>query len=199
MKKLFLILLLGTFVSFGVANAQQATIGRSEIFISYGAVPTTDFFGLYTGIAARIASLGHVTEENSRSFGAVNAGYYFYAKPWLGIGGAYSYANLKQDLVYDGSVVGNQKYGYHNVMGSVKFNWFRRPIVTLYSRAAAGVTIATESFTEAETGMVDKTTEVMFAFQVSPIGIEVGRALAGFAEVGIGNMGVAQVGLRYRF
>ena len=35
-------------------------------------------------------------------------------------------------------------------------------------------------------------------YQVSPIGIEVGRQIAGFVEVGFGHMGTAMAGIRYR-
>lgn len=199
MKKIVLILFLTVVGTHFVAAQEDGVTSRHELFVGYGAVPTTDFFGLYSNMLSRLVSFGPVSQENSRSFGAVNVGYLYYVKPWFGVGAIYSYANLKQDVVSEGMKIGVEKYGYHNIMPSAKFNWLRRPIVTLYSRVAAGVTITPQQYTDAKTGLTSKTTDAMFAFQVSPVGVEVGRAFAGFAEVGIGNMGVVQVGLRYRF
>lgn len=46
-------------------------------------------------------------------------------------------------------------------------------------------------------GKSDSTTQ--FAFQVSPLGVEVGGRLAAFAEGGIGMSGSFVIGARYRF
>ena len=42
-------------------------------------------------------------------------------------------------------------------------------------------------------------TDFHFNWQVSLIGIEVGKSLRGFAEGGFGEQGVLMLGLRYKF
>lgn len=54
------------------------------------------------------------------------------------------------------------------------------------------------SFSRSEVGgESDKSTQ--FAFQVSPVGVEVGGRVAAYAEAGIGTSGCLLVGVRYRF
>lgn len=56
----------------------------------------------------------------------------------------------------------------------------------------------TPSFSRSEVGgESDKSTQ--FAFQVSPVGVEVGGRVAAYAEAGIGTSGCLLVGVRYRF
>ena len=78
-------------------------------------------------------------------------------------------------------------------MPRFKAEWLHGKILTLYSSLAAGVTFYKDSF------VGDTDNKVVFARQISPIGIEIGDAIAGFAELGIGQLGVAQVGVRVRF
>ena len=78
-------------------------------------------------------------------------------------------------------------------MPRFKAEWLHGRIFTLYSSLAAGVTFYKDSF------VGDTDNKVVFAWQLSPIGIEVGDMIAGFAEFGIGQLGVAQIGVRVRF
>jgi len=47
---------------------------------------------------------------------------------------------------------------------------------------------------------VHSNNEIRFNFQASLIGVEVGsQKLRGFAEFGVGEQGIAQAGVRYKF
>ena len=81
--------------------------------------------------------------------------------------------------------------------------------VLIYSKLGLGMTFIFDSYsaesTDGTTGVLsvsaDATSEKQhnFAYQLSPIGIIVGRKACGFAEVGFGTQGIAQVGFMYRF
>ena len=66
----------------------------------------------------------------------------------------------------------------------------------LDSRSEVENALANSSYKPSQT-VTDKSTQ--FAFQVSPVGVEVGGRVAAYAEAGIGTSGCLLVGVRYRF
>ena len=85
-------------------------------------------------------------------------------------------------------------------MPAVKFNWLRKEKVGLYSKLAAGVTFTSNNIKDTDkTVSSDKDKDLMFNFQASMIGVEVGTTIRGFAEIGVGEQGLILLGLRYRF
>lgn len=69
--------------------------------------------------------------------------------------------------------------------------------VRLYGAAAYGLTVFNDN--QVAPGHVDNTGPKLWGFQGTPIGIRVGRKLAGFLEVGYGYKGLINGGLSYRF
>ena len=66
---------------------------------------------------------------------------------------------------------------------NVKWNWMNLKVVSFYSRLGAGA-----SFSRSEVGG-ESGKSTQFAFQVSPVGVEVGGRVAAYAEAGIGTSG----------
>ena len=108
----------------------------------------------------------------------------------LRIGAQVAYSSNTQEIKKTGSEIKNR---YWTLMPNVKWNWLNLKIVSFYTRVGAGA-----SFSKAKIGgQSDKST--LFAFQVSPVGVEVGGRIAAYAEAGIGTSGSLLVGARYRF
>ena len=68
-------------------------------------------------------------------------------------------------------------------MPHLKMRWLNLRILSLYSRIGVGLSESARQW----------------AFQVSPIGVEIGGKVAAYAEAGIGTMGSLVAGLRFRF
>ena len=98
--------------------------------------------------------------------------------------------------------VGELTNTYISVTPLLRFNWVEwSGFVTMYSKVAVGMTFIGDSYS-AEPGCdysVQSKKQHYFGYQVSPVGVMVGRRLSGFAEVGFGTHGLAQLGLAYRF
>ena len=108
----------------------------------------------------------------------------------LRIGAQVVYSSNTQEIKGSGSEIKNR---YWTVLPNAKWNWLNLKIVSFYTRVGAGA-----SFAKAKVGgQSDKST--LFAFQVSPVGVEVGGRIAAYAEAGIGTSGSLLVGARYRF
>ncbi len=161
---------------------------RHEVSVSYGAAVTTNwldgFNDFWTGLFTD-------SDTSIQGWGAITAGYNFRLTRNFSLGAQAVYSTNKNGFKNSDLQFTNR---YWSVMPNAKWNWLNLRIVTLYSRAAAGI-----SFAKAKVDGGESDTSTQFAFQVSPIGIEVGGRLAGYAEAGIGVSGSIMAGVRYRF
>lgn len=121
-------------------------------------------------------------------------GYMYRLTPSLTVGGMFVYSGNMSSTVGGGYIYDN----FYSILPQVKFVWYRSGIVGLYSRLAAGVLIADRQY-QVGPAVDDGDTAATFTFQVSPIGVELGRTIAGFAEAGFGATGVLTLGVRARF
>lgn len=160
---------------------------RSEVSVSYGVAPVTDWIDSYSDMLT-----GLFTNANTdlKGWGAVTVGYSFRLIGSLRLGAQVVYSSNTQEVRGAGSEIRNR---YWSLLPNVKWNWMNLKVVSFYSRLGAGA-----SFSRSEVGgESDKSTQ--FAFQVSPVGVEVGGRVAAYAEAGIGTSGCLLVGVRYRF
>lgn len=170
-----------------VATTYAQGSRRQEISLSYGVAPVTDWIDSYSNLLTGVV-LGADTELTG--WGAVSLGYNFRVVGGLRVGAQVIYSSNTQEVKGSSSELRNR---YWSVMPTVKWNWLNLKIVSIYARVGAGVTMA-----KGEYGS-HSDTSTQFAFQVSPLGVEVGGRLAAFAEAGIGTSGSLSAGIRYRF
>lgn len=122
--------------------------------------------------------------------GSFFAGYYFQMLKWLQLGVSVSHTRFWRD--YSG---GKRNSSYTTAMPVVNFTWLNKGIVKLYS----GVGVGFDFISEKETGWEDRKLTVDAGFQLTFVGVAVGRRLFGFSEFGMGNHGFFSVGMGYRF
>ena len=153
---------------------------RSEVSVSYGVAPVTDWIDSYSDMLTGLFTNANTDLE----------GYSFRLIGSLRLGAQVVYSSNTQEVRGAGSEIRNR---YWSLLPNVKWNWMNLKVVSFYSRLGAGA-----SFSRSEVGgESDKSTQ--FAFQVSPVGVEVGGRVAAYAEAGIGTSGCLLVGVRYRF
>ena len=166
-------------------NAQEE-MPMNEIAVAYGGGSNTDL----------ISSLGKgmFTGEQLSYWGPISLEYFhrLTSNNRLGLGGVLVLGGCKFDDSTDA------KSTYFTIMPALKYNWAVKKIVSWYSKAAIGLTFLSQSgVTKSNTKDDDASTT--FNFQATFVGIEVGGALRGFAELGIGEQGIILAGLRYKF
>lgn len=160
---------------------------RSEVSVSYGVAPVTDWIDSYSDMLTGLFTNANTDLEG---WGAVTVGYSFRLIGSLRLGAQVVYSSNTQEVRDAGSEIRNR---YWSLLPNVKWNWMNLKVVSFYSRLGAGA-----SFSRSEVGgESDKSTQ--FAFQVSPVGVEVGGRVAAYVEAGIGTSGCLLVGVRYRF
>jgi hypothetical protein len=153
------------------------------------------------------------TRRDDSSTLAFNLQYLYRIAPKIKVGGALTYQHTSTTLMvadnngtyHDAAKANND---YFTVMPVVKAMWIEKNHIGLYSKAAAGICIASNSakacsgFGAAEKYIdeikSDKGTS--FAYQVSAIGFEAGsKNIRGFVELGYGFQGFAQAGVSVKF
>jgi hypothetical protein len=176
---------------------------RNEISVSYGVSTSTEITNVFADVFATMITLGQLDIDDPSFSGAISASYIYRLNKTIGVGGIFSYEHSKSDITSNKEDVGDSKDDYCTIMPAAKFNWTNGKMVRFYSKCAAGVMLDTSNQTTNKTANTEakseNKTDVLFAFQVSPLGLEVGTSLCGFAEVGFGCQGLALIGLKYRF
>jgi hypothetical protein len=197
MKKLILIVCLVAFLS-GSAWAQVDVIPdlRQEISMGYGFRPAS-------GFQWRSPWYYYQTIDK---VGAIYGTYTYRINGEIGIGLTYCYDPRRLGYFTDKTLetpVCDLDESSHTVMLHVKSNWLDKKWFSLYSKAGVGMAFWQYKLIQYHSDMYEirlPEQNSCFAYQLVPIGIEVGsEQFAGFFQVGIGMEGCLSAGLRFRF
>ncbi len=171
----------------------QSDFKRHEVAVGYGFVPSSDFIDAFSD--GLVSAFTGFKDKNKRSMGSISLMYNYHLNKTFGIGGVISYSHRSKDWVNNdnqGDLI-KQKFDYITIMPRVKGDWIHGRIFTLYSAVSAGMVIYKDKFGN------ESDTSVKFGWQISALGFEIGSTIGAFAEVGVGQLGIATVGLRARF
>jgi len=206
-----------------VANAQNDT--KHEISVGVGAGSTSSIlnsmsdFVTMTGTALTTSAMtggaytGYVSYRDTKTIPTINVEYIYHLNKVVGIGGAVSFNSFSKDMyctwqnnttnTSEEQKVGDAKKTNISIMPVVKFDYIRKDHFGLYSKVAAGVTYMHEKETQDISGQnkeVNSKNEYLLNFHVTLLGAEFGsKNFRGFTELGFGEQGIAQIGLRYKF
>lgn len=182
---------------------QQVYAQKSELSVSYG-IPTNKNLNTTIGDAFNSALIGGLLNsavDNESFTGAFNLEYMYRLDTRWAVGVDLGYEHSSSDLKVDKAVVAKIKDSYLTAMVGAKYYWANGEKFRVYAKVAIGVSITKEKITNAEKEDYSKDAEndTDVAYQVSPIAFEVGKNYCGFLELGYGNQGIAQIGVRVRF
>ena len=122
-----------------------------------------------------------------RFVGNYSLSYTYQDRKWLHYGGqvVFGASTRSRRNAHTNGEVENMNYYVLSVMPTVRFSWFYRDAVQMYSSVSLGiVTDFDEAFVWGDATL---------------FGCSFGRKLFGFAELGLGMSGWARIGIGYRF
>ena len=175
----------------GISAGPNSIIGGTV----YG---TVGFFG------ALFSGLGH---ERTRLdfYGEYGLHYYYQVKPWCQVGVKTTIDAAKMvtytDTTYS-TVSRSSTFLLLSVMASVRFTYLNRPWVRLYSGVDLGcgfLFTGEKSSSKSEEGKDSDNDNILFAFNVTPIGVNVGKRFFGMAEINFGFDSWFKVGIGCRW
>ena len=120
-------------------------------------------------------------------WGNYSLSYTYHDRKWLQYGGHVVFGAMTQSRrdAYTNNEVENMDNYLLSVMPTVRFNWFYREAVQMYSSVSLGAVTDFE--------------DLYVWGDVTLVGCSFGRKFFGFAELGLGMSGWARAGIGYRF
>lgn len=173
---------------------------KNEIAVGYGTINSSNVLDVFVDV---VSAMFGARYQNDKFIGPFSAEYFYHVSPLVGVGGIGVYNHHREDVVQNDQVTGKRTSNYFTIMPAVKFNWLRKEHWGMYSKIGAGYTHgeftttgkdSSGTYTEENTGLN------LFNFHVSLVGIEAGnRSVRGFAELGFGEQGLINGGVRFKF
>ena len=198
MKKILLLAVAAMMATVN-ANAWEDNV-KQEVAISYGVWSNSDIINAFETIGTNIfASTG-----DEHFMGPIGVEYFYHLNKWFSVGGIGCYGQMHQDLFLTGKKNGKDgeiKNYYLTLMPAMKFDWVRKSHFGVYSKLGIGGTLRNEKIDYDAASKDDYSdTEVHVNWQISLLGLEAGgNRLRGFLEIGTGEQGIFDIGLRYKF
>lgn len=173
MKKILLLFALVVAAATTGVSAQ-----RADILVSYGGYTQMDATDCHDG-------WHHV----NHAWGAITAGVNFHITRNFNLGPSYTFSSCTTKGGPDHSSI-----AYHALMLNGRYTYYRNRIVSLYGHIGLGAVIS-----HMMPKNNDSYNQAYFAYQISPIGAQVGlsRSCSLFGELGFGAQGLLQVGFRF--
>ena len=180
---------------------------NNEIGVDAGPVSVAGGFvfgsiGFWSSLGA---SLNHKAVD-TRLYGCYGIHYYYQVKHWCAVGVKTVVEGSRTTYYADSTRTAIEKIDdnvFFSIMPSVRFTYLNRPWVRLYSGVDLGCgfffsTTTTSSKAESEASD-SKENNVLFAFNVTPIGVNVGKKFFGMAELNFGFDSWFKVGIGCRW
>ena len=187
------------------ANAQNEDL-HHELSLSYGLGSIAQFGdGLGEGIGLVFTNTEY---DDGAILGPISLEYFYhFNNPRLALGASFTYSKWDSDVLDRSShqKLGDRKRNFFSVMPSFKSYWINKNNFGLYSKVSAGVGFLSikDNIKDYKDGkeVNEKKDDngTYFMFQLSFVGVEFGSKFRGFAELGIGDQGFLQAGVRYKF
>ena len=116
-------------------------------------------------------------------------------KEWLYVGGAAVYTGGFRTIrqAPHNKRVGSFNFSSYTIMPTLRFAWVRSGIVQLYSGLGLGIGVAHYD----KLGSLNWRAGI--AYDLTFVGISVGRKFFGYCDLGIGSRGIFSAGIGYRF
>lgn len=179
---------------------QKVRKSRIAVTFGYGYSPVTSYdsyankcfpFMENNSPVAKDVPAGHITGN----FGTVSVGVNYEITPWLelNIPFVYSHNNGRQEF-RDRERTG-MKDDWFTIIPNLRINWVRNNWLSVYTRAGVGVGLGNRWVSVDQ----DQSGKAVFAWQVSPGGIEMGKGnFCFFVEGGYGYTGAVTAGIKLK-
>ncbi|MBO9566442.1 MAG: outer membrane beta-barrel protein [Niastella sp.] len=138
-----------------------------------------------TGLSAIVSDIVGQDVDDVKSKGAFSLSYrYFISRRWgVGVTGVYERIEVNYK-----NPAAKSTFNTIAVMANAQFNHVIRPRFDLYSRLGAGICNFNQS------GGMGNSSDNVFAFQVTALGMRAGGVFNAFAELGFGYEGILHAG-----
>lgn len=134
---------------------------------------------------------GHITG----SIGTISIGFNYEITPWLELNVPFVYSHNSGRQEFRQETNTGQKDNWVTLLPNLRINWMRNNWLSVYSRVGVGLGLGNRWVSVDQ----DQSTKAIFAYQVSPVGIEMGKGnFCFFVEGGYGFTGAVTAGIKLK-
>lgn len=177
------------------AHGQQP---MSRLSVGLGVASAPVWMDLISDVLQTTVSLGSYKTETRSGLGAVSAQYERFLNERITLLGAAGVERISRDVIVGGDSRGRMSSTWGHVMGGAAFHYRRGGTLGLYSNAAVGIALNHDS-ADIDGSPSATESEIRPAFQVTLLGLRIGRQLGPFLEFGAGYRGTVVLGASYDF
>ncbi len=192
MKAVMLVITLFLLVFWAPVQAQEC---KNDVSFGLGAFTYPDMAETGRDVGGFIGLAGIVRSESTRDGPAFILSYGRLVREDVKLSFSFGFQKFNVDLYALDYKWATVNFSYYTFMVRGDYTWYRKSWTSLYSGAAAGLSVVTE---ESE-GESQDDTEYYLAFQVNAIGVRLGNRVAGFVELGLGYSGILSAGITATF
>ncbi|WP_166923003.1 hypothetical protein [Flavobacterium poyangense] len=185
------------------AGSIKAQNFKNEFHVGYSDGFTLSMFDMIGSKLPSSLLLGGITGEKVKStsessFGLIEAGYKYQITKKIKLGLTIAYQRYSAKLITEKtSEFIKQESNYTLFLPNFNYSYIKTPLLDFYGSASAGVLLSIDKYTHYKKSA--PTNQVDFAWQISPLGLRVGKRIGGFVEAGFGLKGFVTVGANCTF
>jgi hypothetical protein len=189
----FVILFLAFLTCPYLSKSQTDDVNR--VVVSFGGMTAPEILEDPNDLAEALFSDGTTTSKAS-FMGTFNIQYDRVISEKYSVGLSLVLESIKKDVSRPNMIYSDgYQAKYFTILTNASYLYLRKEKLELYGRLGVGVSFSKEEFVEQN---VSKES-VLFAYQVSPIGVRLGKKFFFQAEAGFGYVGIISFGVGYRF
>lgn len=174
--------------------------GSSEFSLGYGLATSTQFVYDIGDMWGSIFTLGNVTYDREKSSGAIHLGYKYSIGNKFTLGAVFVYEQVNNDVKSGNDLLGKNVNRFYTLALESDFRYISKEKFQMYSGLGLGYTFGNQDFEASAATEQDADYQVhLINFQITGIGVRVGKSFGGFAELGFGYKGIINLGISYQF
>jgi len=196
LKKIFFILIL----LLSIVQLKSQSWNHHDISLSLGLFHPEGITELKSNILDKLFNDERYVRDNFIETASIFFTYkHILLNDRLMLGSSLGMSQNKGKIYYLGNMKGNIKRNSYTIFFEFYYRYINSPTVQIYSGAALGISYINENFYPSDGSASSQNSSFVPAYQLSVIGIRIGRNLAGFIEFGYGYKGIINLGLSFQF
>lgn len=203
MKIKILFVLAITMLSVTVFAQEIVPFRKTELVISYGAYSIPDI-SFELGAFEKVFIHGDFSKDSVRfsdasSSGSISAGYHRYLGKIVAIGFSATINAIRHSIEFDRETSFRSSATVVSFMPAINFHYIRTNLFSVYGGGSAGVAAWIYATDYTDNSLNSSGIKWMLAYQLTLIGMRVGKDVGGFVEMGCGYQGMVKAGLSLKF
>ncbi len=171
----------------------------NDISMGYGLVTSNQIFDVTADVLTSVILPGIYSTSNTQFSGGFIFNYKNSISDNWNAGLTFSYDFITKDVFIQREKRGDLDRKYMTIAGEIDYRYFKREIFQMYSLVGIGYTFLRDKYMPIVENEISNDSSGFFNFQISLIGLRIGKELAFYTEFGFGYKGILNFGLSYQF